>query len=219
MNPQTVAERYLAHLKRRGIDYLYANAGTDFPSIVEAYARAPESGLSFPQPIVVAHEHVALCMAHGFYMVTGQMQAVMVHVSVGTANALNGVMNAARDQVPVLFTAGRTPLFEQGRFGARTSYIHWAQEMFDQAGMLHELVKWDYALRDGLNVEQVVDRALSIALSPPRGPVYLTLPREVLAQTDDAAIISEPSHAAMASEPYPDPDAVAQAAELLARAE
>src|SRR5262249_55788086 len=136
--PQSVAEHYLAHLKRRGIDYLYVNAGTDFPSLVEAYARAPESHLALPQPIIVAHENAAMGMAHGYYMVTGRPQAVMVHVSVGTANAVNGLMNAARDNVPILFTAGRTPLFEEGRFGARSSYIHWAQEMRDQAGMVRE---------------------------------------------------------------------------------
>src|SRR5712692_5217731 len=99
---ETVAEAYLSHLKARGIDYLYVNAGTDFPSLVEAYARAAASGLDLPQPIIVAHENVAMGMAHGYYMLTGRPQAVMVHVSVGTANALNGLMNAARDNVPIL---------------------------------------------------------------------------------------------------------------------
>ena len=46
--------------------------------------------------------------------------------------------------------------------------------------MLREYVKWDYELRSGQPVEAVVDRALDIAMSEPRGPVYLTLPREVL---------------------------------------
>src|SRR6478672_2569084 len=136
--PQNVTEHYLAHLKRRGIDFLYVNAGTDFPPLVEAYARQPESGLDFPQPIAVAHENAAVCMALGYTMVTGRPQAVMVHVSVGTANSVLGLMNASRDNIPLLFTAGRTPWFEEGRLGARTSYIHWAQEMFDQASLVRE---------------------------------------------------------------------------------
>ena len=53
--------------------------------------------------------------------------------------------------------------------------------------MLRELVKWDYELRNGAQIETVVDRALSIAASEPAGPVYLTLPREVLAQGINAA--------------------------------
>ena len=106
----------------------------------------------------------------------------MVHVNVGTANALNGIINAARDHVPILFSAGRTPLTEAGLPGSRDSYIHWAQESFDQAGMVREYVKWDYELRNFTQLEAVVDRALEIAMTEPRGPVYLTLPREVLGE-------------------------------------
>src|SRR5713101_1012393 len=100
----------------------------------------------------------------------------------GTANALNGIINAARDHVPILFSAGRTPLTEAGLPGSRDIYIHWAQESFDQAGMLREYVKWDYELRNFTQLETVVDRALEIAMTEPRGPVYLTLPREVLGE-------------------------------------
>ena len=178
---RTVAETYLAHLRKRGIDYLYMGAGTDTAPIVEAYAATQKPGV-YPLPVVTTHENLAVGMAHGYYMVTGKPQAVMLHVTVGAANAICALMNAKRSQIPVFFTAGRTPLYEQGCLGARNSQIHWAQEMFDQAGMARELVKWDYELRDGRNVQQVVDRGLDIAMAEPKGPVYLTLPREVLAQ-------------------------------------
>ena len=89
----------------------------------------------------------------------------MVHVNVGTANALMGLLNAARDNVPIFFTSGRTPITEAGRVGARDLPIHWGQEMRDQAGMLREYVKWDYELRYGEQVEPIVDRALAIAMS------------------------------------------------------
>ena len=61
--------------------------------------------------------------------------------------------------------------------------------------MLREYVKWDYELRAGQPVEAVVDRALDIAMSEPRGPVYLTLPREVLA---GPAVDDPPQHGASA---------------------
>src|SRR5690554_5494115 len=121
---QTVAEAYLAILKDRGVDVLYVGAGTDTASIVEAYARAAESGLRYPLPVLAAHENLAVGMAHGYYMVTGRPQAVMLHVSVGMANAVCGLMNALRAQVPIFFTAGRTPLFESGPLGSRSSEIH-----------------------------------------------------------------------------------------------
>src|SRR5919197_1625557 len=129
-----------------------------------------------------AEAYLALLNAHGYYLVTGKPQAVMVHVSVGTANALMGLINASRDHVPMLFTSGRTPLTEGGLLGSGDLPIHWGQEMFDQGGMLRELVKWDYELREPVQTEAVVDRALAIAMSEPRGPVYLSLPREVLAK-------------------------------------
>lgn len=94
--PKTVAENYLAVLKDRGVDVLYIGAGTDTAPIVEAYARAEESGLAFPKPVLAVHENLAVGMAHGYYMVSGRPQAVMLHVSVGTANAVCALMNAAR---------------------------------------------------------------------------------------------------------------------------
>jgi acetolactate synthase-1/2/3 large subunit len=173
----TVAERYLARLREHGIRYLFGNAGTDFPPLIEALSRG-DTGI---EPVLVPHENVAVAMAYGHAMVTGKPQLVMVHVGLGTANALCGLFNAARQQVPLLLTAGRSPWLEQGRLGARNNYINWAQEMFDQSGMVRELVKWEYELRDPEQVEAVVDRALAAACSSPQGPAYLVLPREVLA--------------------------------------
>ncbi len=155
---ESVAEALLVLMQARGIEHLFVNAGTDSASLVEAYARQPQSGLAFPQPVIATHENLAVGMAHGYTMVTGRPQAVMLHVSVGAANAVCALMNAARDNIPMLFTAGRTPLFEQGRRGARNVPIHWAQEMFDQAGMVRETVRWDYELRDRTPVTPVVDR-------------------------------------------------------------
>ncbi|MSQ51350.1 MAG: thiamine pyrophosphate-requiring protein [Betaproteobacteria bacterium] len=214
---ESAAEAYLALLKQRGVDYLYINAGTDTAPLVEAYARAPAAGLEFPTPIIATHENLAVGMAHGYTMITGRPQVVMLHVSVGAANAVCAVMNAARSQIPMLFTAGRTPLFESGKLGSRDNGIHWAQEMFDQAGMMRELIKWDYELRDALNLENVVDRALGITQSHPRGPVYLTLPREVMAQKMDGFKFRAMAPAVPAA-PHPDPEAVRRVATALASA-
>jgi acetolactate synthase I/II/III large subunit len=211
---ETVAEAYLSLLKDRGVDRLFVNAGTDFASIVEAYGRLDQSGLDLPQVVVCTHENLAVSMAHGTYLGDGKVGAVMLHTSVGTANGICGVFNAARDRIPIILTAGRTPLFEHTTFGSRNAGIHWAQEMFDQAGMLRELVKWDYELRDGVQVEEVVDRAVDIALTEPRGPIYLSLPREVLARPADGIQVSD--HApAIPTDPYPTPEAVEALADHL----
>ncbi|HYU11324.1 MAG TPA: thiamine pyrophosphate-requiring protein [Stellaceae bacterium] len=219
LNVDSVAEAYLALLAERGVEYLFANAGTDFAPIVEAYAKAAHSGLPAPKPLIATHENLALSMAHGYAVASGRVPAVMVHVSVGTANAICGVFNAARENVPILFTAGRSPLTETGLAGTRDTYIHWAQEMFDQAGMLREMVKWDYELRNGAQLETVIDRALTLATSPPEGPVYLSLPREVLAEALPGFAYDSPSRRVAASPPAPDEVAVVAAARILAAAQ
>jgi acetolactate synthase-1/2/3 large subunit len=215
----SVGEAWLALLGLRGVEYLFANAGTDFPSIVEALAKPRDDGISLPQPILAPHENVAVGMAHGVAMVTGRPQAVMVHVNVGTANALGGLFNAGRDHVPLLFAAGRTPILESGAMGSRTLNIHWAQEMFDQAGMLREAVKWDYELRDAAQLEAVTDRALAIAMSEPRGPVALALPREVLARPVGAFSVAETSLQQPAAPTAPDREALSGIAAALAGAQ
>jgi acetolactate synthase I/II/III large subunit len=219
LNNVTVSDAYMALLADRGVDYWFANAGTDFAPVVETLAKAQVLETKVPTPVTCPHENTAMHMAIGYFLVTGKPQAVMVHVNVGTANGMNGLLNAARGHVPVLFTAGRTPTNEDGLAGHRSLDIHWTQEMFDQAGMLRESVKWDYELRNGQQLETVVDRALSIAKSEPMGPVYLSLPREVLAQRMNEFTYTTPSRQHAAAPALPNGAAVEEVAALLARAE
>jgi acetolactate synthase-1/2/3 large subunit len=213
----SVAAAYLALLADRGVDYLFGNAGTDFAPIVEAYAEAGQKGTRVPQPILATHENLAVTMAHGYAMVSRKIPAVMVHVSVGTANMACAAMNAARENVAILLTAGRSPITEAGLLGSRDGYIHWAQEMYDQAGMIRELVKWDYELRNGEQLETVVDRALSIAATEPRGPVYLSLPREVIAAHAPGGHRTS-TRLRAAAPAAPDGEAIALASRMLAKA-
>ena len=220
MTTQTriAAEEYLEALAAHGIEYLFANPGTDFAPIVEAFARAGRSNRKVPRPIVVPHENAAVAMAHGYTMVTGKPQAVMLHTNVGTANSINMLIDASRDRVPILLTSGRTPFTESGAEGSRSAHIHWAQEMFDQAGMLREVVKWDYEMKRGDQAATVVDRALEMAMSSPKGPVYLSLPREVLGEVMDAPAASNRLHRARPRAPVPASADIEQLAEWIAAA-
>ena len=215
---ESTADAYLELLAARGVEYFFANAGTDFAPLIEAYARRSAQGQASPRPITVPHEVPAVAMAHGYTMVTGRAQVVMVHVIVGAGNAAGGVINAARSNVPMLFSAGRNPITEAGDAGSRDRPIHWAQEAFDQAGMLREFVKWDYELKRFDQLETVVDRALTLAQSEPRGPVYLTLPREVLAERHEAIEYADPARAVVPAATVPDPKAIDEAATILAGA-
>lgn len=215
---ESVAEAYLELLAARGIDYFFGNGGTDFAPIVEAYAKRLAQEQMLPRPIAVPHEVTAVSMALGYTMVTGKPQVVMVHTTPGTANAISGIINASRGNIPMLFSAGRTPITEGNATGSRDGGIHWAQEVFDQGGMVREWVKWDYELHHGVDLEPVVDRALAIAQTEPAGPVYLTLPREVLAERLENLTYHEQPVMTKAAETTPSPEAINQAARALARA-
>ena len=215
---ESVAEAYLELLASRGIDYFFGNGGTDFAPLIEAYAKRQAQELPAPRPIPVPHEVTAVSMAHGYTMITGRPQVVMVHTVPGTANAIGGIVNAARSNVPMLFSAGRTPITEGDTRGSRDGSIHWAQESFDQAAMVREWVKWDYELRHGADLEGLVDRAFAIAESPPAGPVYLTLPREVLAEEIDGLTYRDGSRQQKAGDRLPTSEAIGQAARALAGA-
>lgn len=215
---ESAAEAYLELLASRGVEYFFGNAGTDFAPLLEAFAKRRAHGHRLPQPVTVPHEVPAVAMAHGYTMVSGRPQVVMLHTTVGTANGVGGLINAYRSRVPILVTAGRTPIAECGLPGARDRHIQWAQESFDQGGMVREWVKWDYELRGAFHLETVVDRAFAIATSEPSGPVYLTLPREVLAQPVESFSCAESSRLSAASLTRPDSAMIERAASALVNA-
>jgi acetolactate synthase-1/2/3 large subunit len=210
------AEILLGQMKAAGVDVIFANGGTDFPSLIEAFARSSKTGIAMPEPLTVPHEGVAVGMAHGYFLMTNKPAAVMVHVNVGLANSVMGLINAASENIPVLMCSGRTPLTESGRFGSRSNPIHWGQEMRDQAGMVREIVKWDYELRYPEQAGAIINRAVNIALSEPCGPVYLSLPREALAEGTG----EKPYPPTLAPTRYGPPraEAVAAAAGILSQA-
>ncbi len=216
--PPMAGDVFLSALAAHGVDYFFANPGTDFPPIVEAFERAKKTNRPVPLPVLVPHENLAVAMAHGAYLMNGRPQAVMVHVNVGTANTINNLANLSRERAPFLLAAGRSPITESGQFGSRLRQIHWGQEMFDQAGMVREFVKWDYELRVPSQVGDVVARAFEVAMTSPQGPVYLTLPREPLAAPVDGPIAPARPQARPAA-PSPDAASIETLAAWIAKAE
>ena len=219
MPVSTGAEAFLAHVRALGVvRYLFANTGTDHGPIIEALAKTATEDPNDLQPIVVPHELAAVSMAHGYYNVTQKPQMVLVHTLPGTANALGGIINAQSANVPVLLVAGRTPITEGELRGGKSQNIHWRQESRDQGNIVREFVKWDYEVRTNQNLAAVVSRAFKIAMSEPRGPVYLTLPREWLCEALQSTELSSDS-LVPSTKMQADDAALEQAAELLIAAE
>src|SRR5262245_10645915 len=215
----TGAEAFLEQVRALGVvRYLFANTGTDHGPLIEALAKTAREDPNDFQPIVVPHELAAVSMAHGYYNVTQKPQMVLVHTLPGTANALGGIINANSSNVPLFLVAGRTPITESEMRGGKSQNIHWRQESRDQGNIVREFVKWDYEVRTNQNLAAVVSRAYKIAMSEPRGPVYLNLPREWLCeQLESTQILS--GSVAPATKMQADHTSLEQAADLLLAAE
>src|SRR5580693_8125971 len=153
----SAAHYFLEGLNEIGFDYLFCNFGTDHAPLIEAMAAFKRADRPAPLTILCPHEITAVHMAAGYAIATGRGQGVMVHVDAGTANAAMALHNLCRARIPVLLMAGKAPFTTRGELlGTRDTYVHFVQE----------------PLR----------RAHTVMQSDPRGPVYLTFPRETLTE-------------------------------------
>ena len=216
MQPLT-AHAYLKALKAHGIDYLFVNSGTDFPSIIESFARAGPGSAELPRPLVVPHEHVAVGMAHGYY--AGHRPAAGGDVARQRRHRerhLRADQRRARQRADPVH--GRPHAAHRGRAARRA---HRATSTGRRRCSTRPA--WCARASNGTTScarrsrpDDVVARALEVAMTPPRGPVYLSLPREVLAAP--AAEPDRPPRRWTAPAPAaPDPQAVETLADWIAR--
>jgi len=186
MSRHSTAHHFLQGLVDLGVEYTFANLGTDHVSLIEALAQWDREGRKHPEMILCPHEVVAVHMAAGYALATGRAQAVLVHVDAGTANACMAIQNLFRYRLPVMLFAGRAPYTLHGELpGSRDTYVHFVQDPFDIASIVRPYVKWEYSLPSGIVVKEALARAGAFAHSNPPGPVYMMLPRETLAEEWD----------------------------------
>ena len=172
---------FLDALNEIGVSHVFANFGSDHPAIIESLAEARFTGRRVPTVITCPNEMVALSAAQGFAQASGKAQAVLVHVECGTQALAGAVHNIARARMPVLILAGASPFTQEGELpGSRNEFIQWLQDVPDQRGIVRGYVKYENEIRTGRNIKQLTHRAMQIARSDPKGPVYLMAAREVL---------------------------------------
>ena len=177
----TASDAMTDALVKAGVTHLFVNTGTDYPPIIESWAKYEIEGREKPEIIISPHESVAMSAAQAFAMATGRPQGVFVHVDVGTQNIGGALHNAFRCRVPVFILAGLSPYTMEGELpGGRNSNIQFLQDPRDQAGIVRSYTKHESDLKTGKNIQQMIYRALQIAKSDPPGPVYMTATREVL---------------------------------------
>jgi acetolactate synthase-1/2/3 large subunit len=215
----TAAAAILRSLRRHGVTYVFANFGTDHTPLIEALGRIRERDEfdAIPEIVVCPHEFPAMSAAHGYAAVTGEPQAVLVHVDVGTQNLGAAMHNAHRANAPVVVIAGLAPITDAGYPGSRDNVVHYLQDVFNQPDIVREYCRWTGEYRPPGDPDAMVARAVERAQATPPGPVYLAAARESLESRDYRD--SGPRRARTSATPRPHPGAVADMAEAVTAAE
>ncbi len=174
-------EAIVAAMAEAGIEYVFFTSGSEIGFYQEAIAKAEALGRKAPKLITVTHEHASLNAALGYSAFTGKPSVTAAHVDCGTQHYGGAIHTAWHSGLPILITAGLPPVAYPGSMrGARESEGHlWLQQTFDQNGIVRQFTKWDHHLEFQDNPGLIVSRALQVACTEPRGPVYLSMPREV----------------------------------------
>lgn len=214
-------ELILHSLAANGVDCLFFCGGTDNYMFMESVKKFEALGWPHPRLYTCLHESVALSAAYGYFMVSRKPQAVILHVDNGTLNAGGAWTNAWHGNAGIVVMAGRAPWTTRGELaGGHDNVINYMQETYDQGSIIRQYVKWDYELKTLKNAGLVIQRAFRIASSEPCGPVYVTLPRELMREKVDGGrgIVYGPESFAPSVSPLGDTDALREAARLLVEA-
>jgi acetolactate synthase-1/2/3 large subunit len=194
----TTSAAFVEALVDTGVSYIFGNFGSDHPGLLEYLAMAKTHSLAAPQVLTCPNEMVGLSAAHGYAQVTGQAQAVVVHVECGTQALAGAMHNAAKGRIPVLIYAGASPYTQEGELrGSRNEFIQWIQDVADQRGLVRGYTKYDNEIRTGRNVKQLVRRAMQFAHSDPPGPVYLMGGREAMEEEIPVVRLESPRSEAL----------------------
>jgi acetolactate synthase-1/2/3 large subunit len=201
-------------MKAYGIKYVPLNLGGTYRGLLDSIVNY--GGNQAPEVIECLHEEIAVGVATGYAKASGQPAVACVHDVVGTMHASMAIYEAFVARVPVIVMSGTGPM----SIPQRRPWIDWVHTALVQGNLVRDFVKWDDQPHDPASFPESFMRAYRIAMTEPRGPVYLALDagwqEEQLQQP-----IAIPD---VAKFPVPtalqgDPAALRQVAQLLADAE
>lgn len=156
-------------LRRYQASPIFGNPGSTEAPFLDALDGEKE-----PEYILGLHESVAVGMADGLARATRKPAVVSVHTSVGTMNALGHIYNAFRDETPLIVIAAN----KETRLLGRDCFC----EVNDLAAMTDQVCKWSWEVCSVEQIPMAVNRAFKVAHYPPQGPVFLSIPEDVLRQ-------------------------------------
>jgi acetolactate synthase-1/2/3 large subunit len=203
----TVADLVLRYLEAEGVEYIFGVPGT---SLVPLFAACNRN--SNIKPILTKHEQGAAFMADGYARVKRSLGVCFGTSGPGTTNLVTGVANAFVDNVPVLVLTGQVPTSAYGKGTFQDS----TKEGIDSVSMFDPITKQSSMVISKYKAVDELCEALRVALTGKKGPVHLSLPKDIMSEEIETNLPSPPTYRHSAE--YFDRRLVIEAAQELARA-
>lgn len=175
----TSGEALLQVFRAYGVEYVFSSPGSEWPAVWDALARTEAEG-TFPRYINTRHEMVAVGVAAGYYRQTRRLPVVLLHTGVGTAHAAMELRAARAEQIPLVVMAGEGNAF--GEWPGRDPGAQWYRYLADVGGpaeLATPFVKRASTVLSEHALLGMVADACRLALTPPQGPVFLSVPMEL----------------------------------------
>lgn len=193
---------FLEQLLAEGVTHVFGNPGTTEQAFMDALQDYPQL-----RYILALHEGVALGIADGYARASGRPAFLQLHITPGLGNAMGMLYNAYRTRTPLVIYVGQHP-----QRGAVQDPILAG----DLVRLAEPLTKWAVEAQDAADIPPLLRRAFKVAMDPPRGPVLLSVPANLMDEEADALIVPT-SYTDVRVRP--DPEAIEQVAEAVARAQ
>jgi thiamine pyrophosphate-dependent acetolactate synthase large subunit-like protein len=200
-------------LRELGIRYIALNPGASYRGLHDSLVNFGDG--QPPEIILCTHEEVAVAMANGYARATGEPMATGLHNVVGLQHAAMAIFNAWCDRTPILNLGGGGP---QNAIHRRST--DWVHTALVQGNLVRDFVKYDDQPASIQAVPESLLRAYRMATTEPKGPVYVCLDTDVQeGEIQSALVVPDVSQFRAPAAPAPNPEALREAAELLAKAE
>jgi acetolactate synthase-1/2/3 large subunit len=184
-----VGDRLLQLLEAWDVEYIFSSPGSDWPPLWEALAKAQAQGRSAPRLLTCRHEQLCVCLAMGYHRATGHLPVVILHTGVGALHTAMVLRSALHERIPMLVLVGQPTSW--GEDPACDIGAQWLRTLADVGGpsrLVEPYVKWSGYAPDAATFGGVLRQAAEVALQPPCGPTFVSLPIELMAQPEPLPI-------------------------------
>ena len=209
-----VSDHMVDVMKSLGIEYVAAMPGSSFRGLHESIINYGMPNAPSMELITCTHEEASVAMSHGYSKIEGKPMACMMHTAVGLQHGSMAIYNAWADRAAIfMITCNQTDLAK------RRFTVPWEHTAVDGAAIVRDFIKWDDAPGSPQHFTESAVRAYQYAMTPPYGPVLLTLDTDL--QEDDLPAASKPKipRLRLNAPPQGESAAVAQAAQMLVAAD